>query len=445
MARRSPLIAAAAMSLTVALGWSVSAASPEVQVGGEVTALLVGWPDVDGTDPTTNEPVRGVGYLKTAFEAANPGITLDIVNIPFGSGATGYGPKTEAMVQANEACIYRMPAGLDFARRGLLEDLDDRIAADPDFENVWGPSLDYGRGWTPDAPNALVFLPSAADHRVIHWDAQLFKDWGVEPLSANPTIAEIEEKAPKLTGVNPVTGAQNFGYWFQGKYAVWQFLAIGHAFGGTWGGPNPDGTTTISWNNPEYLAALEWFVKMAQYAPPGAVAADAMPPGFLSDENAVAIIPEGEPGYYLQALLNDEALRARFRVSHNLKGADGLGGLRSSGGMTMAKSCENKEAAWVALKWLAGSPEAQQYYFDEGGYLPTRADAPAVLPELAVLPDAEVVATESLTAEPFYNFPPETRSALQAALEGALSGTLTPQQALEQAQAETDDFLAQQP
>ena len=423
-------------------GGSVATSAPGPS--GEVTAVLLGWPDADGTDATTGEPVRGVGYLKATFEASHPSIKLNIVNIPYGSGATGYGPKTEAMVQANEACVYRMPAGLDFARRGLLENLDDRIAADPAFENVWGPSLDYGRGWTPDNPAALVFVPSGADNRVIHWDAKLFDDWGVEPLSEWPTIQEIEEKAAKMTGTNPVTGEENFGYWYQGKYTVWQFLAIGHAFGGTWGGPNPDGTTTIKWNNPEYVKGLEWLVKMAQYAPRGSLAADAMPPGFLSNDNVVAIIPEGEPGYYLQAILSSEELAARFRVSHNLKGEDGLGGLRSSGGMTMAKSCENKEAAWEVLKWLAGSKEAQQYYFDEAGNLPTRADAPTVLPQLSVLPDAEVITTESLTAEPFYNFPPQARSALQAALEEALAGTLTPQEALDRAQQETDDFLAQQ-
>jgi multiple sugar transport system substrate-binding protein len=426
---------------------ATSAATESAAAGpsGEVTAVMLGWPDADGVDPTTGEAVVGIGYLEKTFEASHPNIDLTIVNIPFGSGATGYGPKTEAMVQANEACVYRMPAGLDFARRGLLENLDDRIAADPSFENVWGPSLEYGRGWSPDASSALVFLPAAADHRVIHWDAKLFADWGVEPLSANPTLAEVEEKAIKMTGKNPVTGEDNFGYWYQGKYAVWQFLAIGHAFGGTWGGPNDDGTTTINWNNPAYLEGLEWFVKMSEYAPAGSLAADAMPPGFLSDQNVVAIIPEGEPGYYLKAILGDPGLAERFRVSHNLKGSDGLGGLRSSGGMTMAKSCENKEAAWEVLKWLAGSKEAQQYYFEQGGNLPTREDAPEVLPALEVLPDAEVIATESLTAEPFYNFPPETRSALQAALEGALAGTLTPLQALEQAQKETDDFLAQNP
>jgi ABC-type glycerol-3-phosphate transport system substrate-binding protein len=427
-------------------GPTASTAATEVPApSGDVTALMLGWPDADGIDPASGKAVAGIGYLETTFEASHPGIDLTIINIPYGSGATGYGPKTEAMVQANEACVYRMPAGLDFARRGLIENLDDRIAADPTWENVWGPSLEFGRGWTPDNPSALVFLPSGADHRVIHWDAKLFDDWGVEPLSANPTLDEIHEKAIAMTGKNPVTGEDNFGYWYQGKYTVWQFLAIGHAFGGTWGGPNGDGTTTITWNNPQYLDALEWLVDMAKYAPAGSLAADAMPPGFLSDQNVVAIIPEGEPGYYLQAILNDEALRERFRVSHNLKGDDGLGGLRSSGGMTMAKSCENKEAAFEVLKWLAGSKEAQQYYFEQGGYLPTRADAPSVLPELEVLPDAEIIATESLTAEPFYNFPPETRSALQAALEAALAGTLTPKEALDQAQKETDDFLAQQP
>ena len=38
----------------------------------------------------------------------------------------------------------------------------------------------------------------------------------------------------------------------------------------------------------------------------------------------------------------------------------------------------------------------------------------------------------------------QPRFSLQAAIEAALAGTLTPKQALEQAQKETDDWLAQQ-
>ena len=48
-------------------------------------------------------------------------------------------------------------------------------------------------------------------------------------------------------------------------------------------------------------------------------------------------------------------------------------------------------------------------------------------------------------AEPRYPWAAiEPRFDLQAALEGAIAGTLTPEQALAQAQKQTDDWLAKQ-
>ena len=95
----------------------------------------------------------------------------------------------------------------------------------------------------------------------------------------------------------------------------------------------------------------------AKYAPPGALASDSMPDGFLTDKNVVAIIPEGEPGYYIPAFIANPDLQQRFRTVYNLEGPDGRGGLVIADPVTMAASCQNKPAAWEVMKWLAGSPE----------------------------------------------------------------------------------------
>ena len=81
---------------------------------------------------------------------------------------------------------------------------------------------------------------------------------------------------------------------------------------------------------------------MKDYAPPGALAAEAMPEGFLTDQNVVAIIPEGETGYYLTPFVNDPTLNERFRTTYNLQGPDGKGGLFIADPVAMAASCPNK-------------------------------------------------------------------------------------------------------
>lgn len=441
-----------ALAATAVVGGSAIAQSPAAPVDlgaatGPVTALMIGWPDSDGVDPTTGKPTVGIGKLEQLFEAKHPDIDLNIINIPWGEGSTGYGPKTASMVEANEACVYHMPGQYDYAKQGVLQDLDVLIAQDATFEDVWeGNLLENSKAWTPDKPDATTFLPAYTGVRVIHWDAKLFEDWGVEPLSADPTVEEIQTKAAAMTGINPVTGEQNYGYWYQGEYLNWQFQTLAHALGANWGQVNDDGSWTINWNTPEYLAGVNKLLELAKSAPEGALAADAMPQGFLTDQNVVAIIPEGEPGYFIKELINGtDEQRARFRTSHNLRGADGLGGLATVEMYTMADSCPNKLAAWEVLKFLAGDADVQRYYFVEGGNLPTRAGGTELMPELAVLPDAEIIATEPGFTERRYPWAAsDPRWSLQTALQSALAGTLTPEEALLQAQTETDAWLADQ-
>lgn len=410
-----------------------------------IKMLMIGYPDADNVDPVSGATVPGIQHLQDAFNAANPTINLQIISIPWGEGATSYSAKTEAMITANEACIYDMPAAPAYGRRGMLINLDDMIAADKDFQNVWGAQLDAARSWGPDNPKSLFYIPYNTGERVIHWDAKLFEEWGVEPLSKQPTLAEIEEKAPKLTGINPKTGEQNYGYWYQGKYAVWQFMAISHAMGAKWGSVDDKGLLAVNWDTPEYLAALEWLVKMSKYAPSGALAAEGMPQGFLADSNTVGIIPEGEAGYFLIPFLADPKIAERYRTSFNLKGADGLGGLNATAPLAIAKSCEHPQEAWAALKWLAGSPEAGKYYFDANGRLPTTSDGAKALPQVAALVDGDVILEQPLTAEAVYPWAAQQpRWSLQAAIEAAIAGTAMPADALKQAQKETADWLAQQ-
>jgi ABC-type glycerol-3-phosphate transport system substrate-binding protein len=414
---------------------------------GAVKVLLIGKPDEDSIDQVTGKPIPGVAQLEKMFEEKYPTIDLQIINIPWGSGSTGYGPKTETMIQAQEACVYLMPSAFDYGRRGYLQNLDTFIKNDPNFENVWGDNLAQWRGWGPGNPDNQWGLPYSGGNRVIHYDAKLFEDWGVEPLSEVPTLKEIEEKAAKMTGKNPKTGEQNYGYWYQGKYLNWQFQAIAHALGANWGKINADGSWTIKWNTPEYLAAAEWLNKMKQYAPPGALASDVMPDGFLTDENVVAIIPEGEHGYYLLPFLADPALDERYRTVYNVRGPDGKGGLFIADPLAMAASCDNKEAAWVVMKWLAGSPESQRYNFVTGGNLPViNAEMTMqTIPELAELNDAKAILDQNAHAEKRYPWTgSQPRWSLQSALEAMLAGTLTPQQAIEQADKETQEWLEQQ-
>jgi multiple sugar transport system substrate-binding protein len=443
--KRRILLGLVAISILAVTSVAVSSARTSGSAQTVVKVMTIGYPDQNTKDAVTGATVPGIGQLQAAFDKANPSISLQIINIPWGSGATSYTAKTTAMVSGNDACLYEMPDAQTYGREGKLVDLTSLIKSDAHFKNVWGTQLDINRSWGPNNPKSLFYLPDNTGVRVINWDSTIFKDYGVAPLSLHPTLAEIQQKAAKMTGKDPVTGQQTYGYWYQGKYAVWQFMAIGDAMGATWGHVDNKGRMTIKWTTPQYLKAMKWFVMMSKYAPKGALASDSMPDGFLTNQNVVGIIPEGEQGYFIAPLIAHPELRTRFRTSFNLTGPNGHGGVNTVSPLAMAASCNNKPAAWTALKWLAGSPAAEKYYFEAAGRVPVTTGSAKLVPGLSQLPDAKVIVGQPQQADPVYPWAADDpRWAMQSALEGALAGTLTPEQALAQAQKKTNQWLAQQ-
>ena len=80
-----------------------------------------------------------------------------------------------------------------------------------------------------------------------------------------------------------------------------------------------------------------------------------------------------------------------------------------------------------------------------GGNLPVIEGAAEAIPELGQLIDADAILNQNAFAERRYPWASsEPRWALQTAIEAALAGTMTPKQALQQAQKETEDWLQQQ-
>ena len=443
--RRKVSVAVTALALLALSSVVASAASAAKAPPTVIKVLTIGYPNNTTTDPATGLTEPGIQTLQSEFNKANPSISLQIINIPWGTGSTSYSLKTDAMIKTNAACIYEMPNALTYGRDGDLVNLNTLIAKDPHFKNVWGSALKYNESWGPKNPHSLFYLPDNTGIRVINWDAKLFKDYKVPPLSTHPTLAEIARDAAKMTGKDPVTGQQTYGYWYQGEYAVWQFMAIGDAMGAKWGRVNSNGTLKINWNTPKYLKALDYFVKLSKYAPKGALASDTMPNGFMTNQNVVAIIPEGEQDYIIPPLTANPSLGNRFRTSYNLKGPNGHGGLNAVSPMSIASSCPDKQAAWTALKWLAGSKQAEKFYFDSDGRLPAITNDKSLLPTLSKVKDIGAILGQVQQADAPYPWASDTpRFALQTALQGALAGTLTPKQALQQAQKKTVQWLHQQ-
>ena len=190
-------------------------------VPGEKTTLkvqLIGdFKQEDSTDPVSGETRKGVAYLEEEFEKQNQNIDLQFIIM----GWDDYQKKTQSMMLAGEADVYQAPGIGALAEQDLLEPLQPYNDKDKfDLSVYIDGQVD---GWkvvgVKDSETQIYGLPMIADTRFIVYDKQIFDNWGVPYLSSEPTLEEIIDAAKKMTGINPVSGEQNYGITFSGKDA----------------------------------------------------------------------------------------------------------------------------------------------------------------------------------------------------------------------------------
>ena len=163
----------------------------------------------DFTDPISGASLQGCHVLEEEFEKEHPDIDLQYIFM----GWDDYQKKTQSMMVAGEADVYQAPGIEALASQGLLEPLQPYIDRDGyDISVYMDGQVDGWKVVGPEDTEPQIYgLPLIADTRYITYDKQLFDEWGVEYLSEEPTVEEILEKAAQLTGINPVSGEQNYG------------------------------------------------------------------------------------------------------------------------------------------------------------------------------------------------------------------------------------------
>ncbi|MFD0711548.1 ABC transporter substrate-binding protein [Paenibacillus sp. GCM10027626] len=344
---------------------------------GTVRVALAGWKLENGIDPLTgNETIGLTDYLKATFDKMYPNIKLEVFQIPWENAKA----KQSAMLLSKDVDI--LYTGGAFASQwyqdGLLRDLDDLIAADKSFDpsmylqGIWNNSYSTK---SPDGTKQFG-IPAVLGRRLIVYDAQLFKDWGVDPLSAKPTPAEVLEKAKKMTGKNPKTGEQNYGlFWSGNSLNGSTFVALTLAFGAKGAEGNLNDIKNIKWmlNTPEMVQVLDWLKEAAALPPKGFINAQGAENFGLNKNNiAIGLDQSGGSTMSEYRAKKDGALLDRFPSVMNL-GPKGEGWVAVDP-FVMAKDAKDVEASWEVLKFLSGY-ETQKYMYRNYSNTPTLRDA----------------------------------------------------------------------
>lgn len=244
-----------------------------IAAGGIGIALLAGGCAAGGDDaavtleiwnPETDAAsIAAFEEMVAGFEKANPGVEVELVNVPWGDIYTNWQTALEAG-NAPDATIGSAAFAASFHEQGVLENLNDvveRIGG----EEAWAPSAQSLVELSKDGDDYFA-LPYTNNAVLLWYNKEMLADAGLEPPT---TWDELETAAAAMTkddryGI--LVPASKSMVTTQSLYSL--ILSNG---GDVVDRANPD---NVIFDAPASVEAIEFYGNLAQYSPPGAAGYD---------------------------------------------------------------------------------------------------------------------------------------------------------------------------
>ncbi len=334
------------------------------------------------------------------------------------------------------------PQVAEWAARGVLEPLDDLIgAAGIKPEDFWTPS------WNQSVYNGKVWaLTRSSDANFgFFWNKDIFKEAGLDPEKPPQTVQEMDqmnEKIAKVTGGH----IERLGYipWIvygsSNSMFTWGWVFDGNFY-------DPD-AKKITANDPKVVKALQWMADFAKKYDPrqisGFIPGMTGPGGETGPftTRKVALSPQGP---WEIPSLKKYAPDLNYGITFMPQGPDAPPHSSWVGGWTIGipKGAKQKQAAFEFVKWLTATDEGTDLGFTAQGQFPGYKKSPAfakIQQDPQLKPFYEILVDTKhqrpvMPAQAFY------ASELQRAVDAAIYGEKTPQQALDEATANTQKEL----
>jgi len=378
------------------------------------------------------------GYVAD-FEKENPGIKLK----PIYSGSyqesitkaltavkSGDPPVTSILLSTDMFTLIDEDAIVPFD--DLVKTADDQAWLKSFYPGFMENSQTGGKTWG---------IPFQRSTIVLYYNKDAFKEAGLDPNKPPGTWTEMADYAQKLTkrdasGKVTQWGVQipssGFPYW------LFQGLAIENGVNLM----NTAGTETY-YDRPEVIAALQYWVdlvKKQKVHPEGIVEWGTTPKDFF--ERTVAMM------WTTTGNLTNVRSNAKFDFGVAMLPANKQRGSPTGGGnfyLFKKSTPAQREAAFKFIKWVTTPQRAAQWGIDTG-YVAVRADAwdtPAMKQYVAGFPPAAVARDQLPYAKAELSTHDNQRvtKALNDGLQAALTGAKTPEQAMKDAQRESERLL----
>ena len=373
------------------------------------------------------------------FERENPGIKLK----PIYSGSyqesitkaltavkSGEPPVTSILLSTDMYTLIDEDAIVPFD--DLVKSADDRAWLKSFYPAFMENSQTGGKTWG---------IPFQRSTIVLYYNKEMFKEAGLDPNKPPGTWREMADYAQKLTKRDATGKVTQWGVQIPSSgFPYWLFQALAIENGVNL--MNAAGTETF-YDKPEVIEALQYWVdlvKKHKVHPEGIVEWGTTPKDFFEKKVAMVWTTTGN--------LTNVKNNAKFDFGVAMLPANKQRGSPTGGGnfyIFTKTTPAQREAAFKFIKWVTTPQRAAQWGIDTG-YVAVRADAwdtPVMKQYVAGFPAAAVARDQLPYAKAELSTHDNQRvtKALNDGLQAALTGTKTPEQAMKDAQRESERLL----
>ncbi len=372
--RRQLLQAGAVAGLFAAVGLGTVACAPGSGTTGAASSpnLRLGlrsYSSAAGTNANTGANIEGFQTLLDSLSGVSAKAT-DIV----AADQQAAEAKIRSMLLSNSIDVVQTAGCSVLFRAGLIRDLSeyyDRDAWTSNFlPSVFAPPqgrLTYP-AWS-EAPTAYISAPGTLEVFSLAYDTQLFDDFGVEYLSAQPTMDEILEKAAQLTGKNPRTGQDCYGMFYNATSQS-HFMLFYFGQGVDFGTVDQNSPELVTFDTPRIVDSIRGMIGATPYCPPGFDVGQGAE-NWGTDQNNIAMNMVVSAG--TMNAIASRGLSDRYALTEGVRDTDDHTMYISTQEFAISAKAEDPDAAWELLKALSGD-EGQRFIFENYGQLPSLAN-----------------------------------------------------------------------
>ena len=418
---RTLAAAAAALVATVALAQApveISFYYP-VAVGGPITKLIDGFAaDIERENPGIKvKPIYSGSYQETITKALNAVKSNDA-------------PTLSVLLSTDMFTLIDEDAIVPFDP--LIKTPDDQAWMKTFYPAFMENSQTGGKTWG---------IPFQRSTIVLYYNKEMFKEAGLDPEKPPATWKEMQDYAQKLTKRDASGNVTQWGVQIPSSgFPYWLFQGLTTENGVQL--MNSAGTETY-FDKPEVIEALQYWVDLARkykVHPEGIVEWGTTPKDFFEKKMAMMWTTTGN--------LTNVKANAKFDFGVAMLPASKRRGSPTGGGnfyLFKQSKPEQQAAALKFVKWMTTPERAAQWGIDTG-YVAVRSDAwetPAMKKYVAEFPPS-AVARDQLqyaVAELSTHDNQRVTKALNDGLQAALTGTKTSEQAMKDAQRESERLL----